>query len=148
MFWGQVSNVLVGEHLLLKLRLNLSRGDIKLEVTCCLPVPTWSQRVAWSLPVGAWEVEAVEGHGAVNTFCPRYGSAARSSGCRAAPPARRARPNVPCTREPWAERYVFHFLTLFDSPLNFPCSFELLFIVMSYLIWILTCRNVFFLFQT
>lgn len=67
---------------------------------CC---PTWPQREAWSLPAGEREAAVVAGRGVGNTFGPRSDSAAHSSGCRAAPPARRARPTVPCTGQPWTD---------------------------------------------
>lgn len=56
--------------------------------------------------MGGQQEAAAEGRGVGNTFCPRCGSAARSSGCRAALRARRAHPDVPCTGQPWAEIHI------------------------------------------
>lgn len=116
------------------MKLSVSEVSVCVSV-CVVSCPTWSQRVAWSLPVGAWEEVVVEGRGAVNTFCLRYGSAARSSGCRAAPPARNARPNAPCTREPWAESYVF----IFPLVLDLSCGFVLQIFLFNVLINLMFC---------
>lgn len=88
--------------------MNLLYGFVCVFSVCVfVSCPTWSLREAWSLPVGEQAEEEAVGRWAVSTFCPRYGSAARSSGCRAALPERRARPSAPRRAEPWEESFIY-----------------------------------------